>query len=89
MQFDDKIIASDAEKADLLRELVEESVGEYQIPGAAFDNYHVKRGLRDLDGKGVLTGLTEISEVCAYTYEDGVRIPQEGELFYRGYQVSE
>lgn len=49
--------------------------------------HDVKRGLRDLDGKGVLTGLTEISEVCAYTYENGVRIPQEGELFYRGYSI--
>lgn len=52
-----------------------------------YQKYDVKRGLRDLDGKGVLTGLTEISEVCAYTYEDGVRIPQEGELFYRGYSI--
>lgn len=52
-----------------------------------YKQYDVKRGLRDLDGKGVLTGLTDISEVCAYTYEDGVRIPQEGELFYRGYNI--
>ena len=55
-----------------------------------FTKYQVNRGLRDLDGNGVLTGLTDISEIIAYTYDDnGKRIPQKGELFYRGINVEE
>ena len=57
------------------------------IDPSMYTKYDVKRGLRDLDGRGVLTGLTEVSEVCAYTYENNVRIPREGELFYRGYNI--
>ncbi len=59
------------------------------IDPAMYTTYDVKRGLRDLDGRGVLTGLTEVSEVCAYTYENNVRIPREGELFYRGYNIEQ
>lgn len=51
--------------------------------------YDVKRGLRDENGKGVLVGLTEISEVCATKVVDGVVVPDDGQLFYRGYNVEE
>lgn len=51
--------------------------------------YNTKRGLRNEDGTGVLIGLTEIGEVHAYIMVDGEKIPQEGKLFYRGYEVSE
>lgn len=51
--------------------------------------YDVKRGLRDVNGKGVLVGLTEISEVCATKVVDGVVVPDDGQLFYRGYNVEE
>ncbi|MBU4438824.1 MAG: citrate/2-methylcitrate synthase, partial [Firmicutes bacterium] len=51
--------------------------------------YQVNRGLRDLDGNGVLTGLTEISEIQAYTFENGKKIGTEGKLFYRGVDVQE
>ncbi len=47
----------------------------------------VKRGLRDLSGKGVLTGLTRISDVRATKIVNGEPVPAEGELFYRGYNV--
>ncbi len=47
----------------------------------------VKRGLRDKDGKGVLCGLTEVSEVNAFRTIDGVKTPIEGELIYRGIDV--
>ena len=40
-----------------------------------YTKYEVKRGLRDISGKGVLAGLTEISEVMAYRIEDGDLIP--------------
>ena len=52
-----------------------------------YSKYEVKRGLRDLNGKGVLTGLTEISEICSSTVKDGEEVPCEGKLFYRGYDV--
>ena len=49
--------------------------------------YDVKRGLRDASGKGVLTGLTEISDVIGYKTKDGKKVPCEGKLWYRGYNV--
>ncbi|MCM1086841.1 MAG: citrate/2-methylcitrate synthase [Muribaculaceae bacterium] len=54
-----------------------------------FTKYDVKRGLRDLNGKGVLAGLTNISDVRASKIVDGVQIPLPGELFYRGYNVKD
>lgn len=53
-----------------------------------FQKYGVNRGLRDLNGKGVLTGLTNISEVLAFKEENGVKTPIDGELWYRGYRVN-
>ena len=46
--------------------------------------YAVNRGLRDLNGNGVLTGLTEISEIQSSKMVDGEKVPCEGKLFYRG-----
>lgn len=54
-----------------------------------YTKFEVKRGLRDLNGKGVLTGLTDISDVRATKMEDGQLVPAEGELFYRGYNVKD
>ncbi len=54
-----------------------------------YEKYDVKRGLRDLNGKGVLTGLTEISEICSSEIKDGVSVPCEGKLFYRGVDISD
>lgn len=54
-----------------------------------FTKYDVKRGLRDLNGKGVLAGLTNISDVRASKIVDGVQIPTHGRLFYRGYDVKD
>ena len=54
-----------------------------------FTKYDVKRGLRDLNGKGVLAGLTNISDVRASKMVDGVQVPTHGRLFYRGYDVKD
>lgn len=54
-----------------------------------YNEYDVKRGLRDANGKGVLTGLTEISDVCGYSNQKGRKVPCEGELYYQGYSVME
>ena len=53
-----------------------------------YQKYSVNRGLRDLNGKGVLTGLTNISEVVAFKEINGVKTPVDGELWYRGYKVN-
>lgn len=51
--------------------------------------YDVKRGLRDAAGKGVLTGLTEVSDVVAYRLEKGNQIPDDGHLYYQGVEVND
>lgn len=60
-----------------------------EIDSSLYAKYDVKRGLRDLNGKGVLTGLTEISEIQSSKVVDGKTVPCEGKLFYRGYDVEE
>ena len=54
-----------------------------------YKKYDVKRGLRDLDGKGVLTGLTDISTIKQNKLVDGKIVPCDGELYYRGYNVND
>ena len=55
-----------------------------------FDTYGVKRGLRDKAGNGVVAGLTNISDVSAYWFdEQGNKHPQEGKLSYRGYNIND
>ena len=60
-----------------------------QIDPALYSKYEVKRGLRDLNGKGVLAGLTDISEIISYTIEDSDMIPCDGRLYYRGYKIQD
>ena len=54
-----------------------------------YTKYEVKRGLRDLNGKGVLAGLTNISDVCATKIVDGKEVPCAGNLYYRGYNIKD
>lgn len=54
-----------------------------------YGKYEVKRGLRDINGKGVLTGLTEISEIRSYTIIDSEMVPCDGKLFYRGIDIED
>ena len=49
--------------------------------------YDVKRGLRESNGKGVLTGLTEISDVVAFELVNGKKVPCDGRLYYQGINV--
>ena len=60
-----------------------------RIDPKLYSKYKVFRGLRDLEGKGVLTGLTEISEVYAKKEVDGKLIPCHGQLFYRGINIED
>ena len=54
-----------------------------------YDEYGVNLGLRDENGNGVLTGLTNISKITSSTISNGQKIPADGKLWYRGYQVEE
>ena len=54
-----------------------------------YQEYDVKRGLRESSGKGVLTGLTEISDVTGFKLERGRKIPVDGQLYFQGYNVQE
>ena len=54
-----------------------------------FDKYEVQRGLRDKNGNGVVTGLTNVSRIEAFKMVDGVKTPCEGRLWYRGYDCIE
>ena len=60
-----------------------------EIDKELYTKYEVKRGLRDLNGKGVLAGLTNISDVCASKIVDGKSVPSEGNLYYRGYNIKD
>ena len=54
-----------------------------------YTKFEVKRGLRDLNGKGVLAGLTNISDVCAKKVVNGKEVPCAGNLYYRGYNIKD
>lgn len=59
------------------------------IERGLYTQYDVKRGLRDLNGKGVLAGLTNVSDVRAKKIVDGEEVPCEGNLYYRGYSIKD
>lgn len=54
-----------------------------------YAKFDVKRGLRDIDGKGVRTGLTNISEIVQNKVVDGKTVPADGQLYYRGYNIED
>ena len=60
-----------------------------QIDQNLYSKYDVKRGLRDSDGRGVLTGLTEISDVNGFKTVNGERVAIDGELYFQGYNVKD
>lgn len=57
------------------------------ISDTMFQEFGVYRGLRDQNGKGVLTGLTNISKIVSFQEKDGVKTPCDGQLWYRGYPI--
>lgn len=74
---------------DKFNDLVDYCMVSGAIDLDLYNEYDVKRGLRDANGKGVLTGLTEISDVRGYSNQNGRKVPCEGELYYQGYSVME
>lgn len=73
--------------AQEIERLTELCLRDNQIDKALYGKYDVKRGLRDLNGKGVLAGLTQISQIQSTKQVDGEEIPCDGRLFYRGIDV--
>lgn len=69
--------------------LAEKVKSQKPIANELYAKYEVKRGLRDLNGEGVVAGLTAISEVKAKQLVNGVKVPCEGELYYRGINVKD
>ncbi|MBR5943293.1 MAG: citrate synthase, partial [Clostridia bacterium] len=72
-----------------IERLAELSVGNYGIDPQYYEKYNVKRGLRDVSGKGVVSGLTEISTIISSETVDGVDVPCKGKLAYRGIDIKD
>ena len=77
------------EKIDRIAEYTNLCKKNFDINPELYSKYDVKRGLRDVNGKGVLTGLTKIAEVKSYTIDDGDIIPCEGKLYYHGINMEQ
>ena len=74
---------------DQFDNLVTNVMNSGEIDQSLYVKYDVKRGLRDSNGVGVLTGLTEISDVLSYEIRDGKKYPAEGRLHYQGIDVED
>ena len=78
-----------AEITPKIKELTQLCLDNSQIDASLYTKYQVNRGLRDLKGKGVLTGLTEISEIQSSVEINGESVPCDGTLFYRGIDIEQ
>ena len=89
MMTKDSMMELNDNRNEMFNELVQFCMKSGEIDQNLYTEYDVKRGLRDANGKGVLTGLTEISDVVAYDLIDGKQVPAEGRLYYQGYNVED
>ena len=69
--------------------LAEKCISNGTIEPSLYEKFNVNRGLRDINGKGVVTGLTEISTINSSKIVNGKDVPCEGELFYRGININD
>lgn len=88
MAAEDMMLMGDSHR-EQFEELLLYAMNSGKINQDLYAEYDVKRGLRDSNGKGVLTGLTEISDVVGYVNQDGRKIPSDGNLYYQGYNIFE
>ena len=83
---------TDSYAADLYERVfancLEEAEETNRIPASAFENYRVKRGLREQDGTGVMAGVTKIGNVHGYYVYEGEKVADNGILEYRGFDMS-
>jgi len=82
-------LKSYSEVTEDIVKLSERVAGSMKIEPELYSKFDVKRGLRDISGRGVLAGLTNIAEVKSYVIDDGEMIPCEGKLYYHGYDIDE
>ncbi|MBQ8001483.1 MAG: citrate/2-methylcitrate synthase [Ruminococcus sp.] len=78
-----------SQNSPTIEQLCAKCVQSSCIDADLYAKFDVKRGLRDLNGKGVLTGLTEISEIRQNKIVNGETIPTDGKLFYRGININD
>lgn len=76
-----------SEITPIIREYADLCINDCKIKPELYVEHKVNRGLRDLNGNGVLTGLTEISEIVSKKKVNGETVPCPGKLYYRGYDV--
>ncbi|MEG1993924.1 MAG: citrate/2-methylcitrate synthase [Oscillospiraceae bacterium] len=74
---------------EIMEQYANLSISNSTIRPEYYEKYDVKRGLRDLNGKGVVAGLTEVSTVVSNKVVDGKTVPCDGQLFYRGINVED
>ncbi len=84
-----RIITDFSQITPKINEYAELCIKDCYIKPEMYIQHKVNRGLRDLNGKGVLTGLTEVSEINSRKIVDGKEVTIPGELFYRGYRIEE
>ena len=70
-----------------MKNLTREAYDCYDIPSNSYSSHNLKRGLRNADGTGVLAGVTRVSEVHGYVMSEDEKLPIEGKLTYRGYDI--
>ena len=75
--------------SDEIKGLSDLCLENLRIDTDLYTKYEVKRGLRDINGKGVLAGLTDVSKIQSYVVEDNDMIPCEGKLYYQGVDVED
>ena len=90
MSHNEMLIVDEMENIKESMQLLEKTLmNNHRIDPNLYVEYDVKRGLRDSAGKGVLTGLTEISDVSGHVLVNGRSIPSEGHLYYQGINVND
>ena len=82
-------INSKAENRAVFNQICSNAVEYYHIDKDEYLTYQVKRGLRNMDGSGVLAGLTNVSEVHGYVVSESEKSPIHGRLSYRGYDIND
>lgn len=89
MYSTETIGALDSKSRAFLQDICSQYGPQHQVPPQLYKKYGVKRGLRNSDGTGVMAGITQIGNVEGYYLRDGEKLPREGELIYRGYDIKD
>ena len=72
-----------------INKMTDTAIKNNTINPELYSMYNTKRGLRNNDGSGVIVGLSQIGDVHGYIFDEGVRVPDEGRLTYRGILIND